>query len=168
MNALQPIKDGQEREQAGASSSSLLLAPQAAPAQPSPLSSGLAETSSIAARRRRLEAELAALNAMHPEASGSPNLPTIPTPSTTSNDGSSEQPSPSLGTASLHQSQYLSEPENRTLRDRDGRYEEIGREDIEESEDEEGHDAAPTSPPASGWWPAWGRRSSGYEPVKTE
>ncbi|KAG9027177.1 hypothetical protein FRB95_008013 [Tulasnella sp. JGI-2019a] len=161
VNALKPIQDGQR---------SILLAPPTASDQSagtSPAStSGFADTSSVLARRRQLEAELAALNAMHPTATGSPNLPTIPTPSTGS-ASDQEQPSPSMSGASLHQSQYLTEADARTIRDRDGRYEEIGRdefEDREESGDDE-HQEAP--PPAGGWWPAW-RRSGVYERVKTD
>lgn len=160
VNALKPIRDAQQ------DSPSMLFAPAgtAGQAQASAPSSGFADTTSVLARRRQLEAELAALNALHPTSFGSPNLPTIPTPSS-GTGGSSDHPSPSLASANLYQSQYLAEPDTRTIRD--GKYEEIGRDEIDDSEHEEDGPQPPTSP-AAGWWPAWGRRSSGYERVKTD
>jgi len=155
MKALKPIQETTDEPP----TPRFIVAPAAGP---SASSSGFTDTASILARRRQLEAELAALDAMHPP--GSPNFPSIPTPSngTEVSSGSSDHPSPSMGNINLQQSQYL----------KDGRYEEIRREEIDDETDEDRErsegETGPESSAAAGWWPAWGRRSSGYERVKTE
>lgn len=163
VSALRPIQDGQQ------STSSLAAPPaqadRATDSAPSS-TSGYAGSSSVLARRRQLQAELAAL-ALH-ATSGSPELPTIPTPSTSS-ASDLDRMSPAMSGTGLHQSQYLNEADARTIRDASGKYEEIGKDELESGEEGDEHPEIPaTSPPSAGWWPAWGRKPSGYERLKRE
>ncbi|KAG8859704.1 hypothetical protein FRB96_004278 [Tulasnella sp. 330] len=161
VNALRPIQDGMPTFPTAGDRS----------ADTTPSStSGFAVTSSILARRRQLEAELAALDALHPTSGSSPNIPTIPTPSTGSgSDHENEHPSHSESSENLEQSQYLTEADARTVRD--GRFEEIERDESESGEEGDRDDQEmpnPASPSATGWWPAWSRKSGVYEHVKAE